>query len=307
VRKVTPEVVLAEIKAEQKPEDQFGTVLFLPEAEGRQGEGGLRTQGYFKKSETDKPLITVVTVVFNGEAHLEETILSVINQTYDNIEYIVIDGASTDGTVDIIRKYEHAIDYWVSEKDGGIYDAMNKGIRCVTGQAISFMNSGDCILNHGFMYLIYRFINMGHENKEETVIYGNNIWRDTLSPGFNWLPSYLPFLGRLPSHQAMLIPIGLQRRRSYLSNFSVSADQDFKLHLVKLGIVYSHVSENVCISSVGGVSQHIKNHANLIERSIETNRIFRNYYGYLWGAVYTFLFYIWNLRKIFIGSLRTHE
>lgn len=82
--------------------------MFLPE-----GEGGLRTKGYFKNSFEDKPLIGIITVVFNGE-----TIQSVINQTYDNIEYIIIDG----GTLDIITKYEDQIDYWVSERDKGIYE-----------------------------------------------------------------------------------------------------------------------------------------------------------------------------------------
>lgn len=127
----------------KKPEDKFESLLFLPEGEGRKGEGGLRTQGYFKTSQTDKPLITVITVVFNGEQFLEETIQSVINQTYDNVEYIIIDGGSTDGTLDIIRKYEHAIDYWVSEKDKGIYGAMNKGCDLALGAGLIFLNAGD--------------------------------------------------------------------------------------------------------------------------------------------------------------------
>ena len=88
------------------PDDKFESVLFLPEDVGRKGEGGLRTKKYFKKSFKDKPLISIITVVFNGEQFLEETIQSVINQTYDNIEYIIIDGGSTDGTLDIIKKYE---------------------------------------------------------------------------------------------------------------------------------------------------------------------------------------------------------
>lgn len=128
------------------PEDKFETVLFLPEGENRKGEGGLRTKGYFKKSYKDKPLISIVTVVYNGEKYLEETILSVINQTYDNVEYIIIDGGSTDGTLDIIRKYEERIDYWVSERDNGIYDAMNKGIDVTNGDWIYFINLGDKLL-----------------------------------------------------------------------------------------------------------------------------------------------------------------
>lgn len=125
------------------PEDKFETVLFLPEGEGRKGEGGLRTKGYFKKSFEDKPLISIITVVFNGEKLLEETIQSVINQTYDNVEYIIIDGSSTDGTLDIIKKYEERIDYWVSERDAGIYDAMNKGIDVASGDGLIFLNAGD--------------------------------------------------------------------------------------------------------------------------------------------------------------------
>jgi len=124
---------------------KFEALLILPESEGRKGVGGLRTHGYFKKSLPDKPLVTVVTVVFNEENHLEETILSVINQKYDNIEYIVIDGGSTDRTPEIIRKYDHVIDYWLSEKDHGIFDAMNKGISLAYGCWLNFMNAGDVL------------------------------------------------------------------------------------------------------------------------------------------------------------------
>jgi glycosyltransferase involved in cell wall biosynthesis len=94
-------------------------------------------------SNHDCPLCTVVTIVFNGERELESTILSVLNQSYLNFEYIIVDGRSTDGTLDILRKYEESIDYWVSEQDQGIYDAMNKGIRHARGEWLYFLNCGD--------------------------------------------------------------------------------------------------------------------------------------------------------------------
>lgn len=119
--------------------------------------GGLRKKGYFKAEidvkntfENDinaSPLITVITAVFNNVSTLEQTILSVIEQSYDNIEYIIIDGGSKDGSLDIIQKYEHVIDYWVSEPDSGIYDAWNKGVKVSSGTWIAFLGSDDRYLD----------------------------------------------------------------------------------------------------------------------------------------------------------------
>lgn len=89
------------------------------------------------------PKVTVITVVYNRAKEIEATMLSVLNQTYADLEYIVIDGGSTDGSLDIIRKYAPRLAYWVSEPDKGIYDAMNKGIRQATGEWVNFMNAGD--------------------------------------------------------------------------------------------------------------------------------------------------------------------
>ncbi|MDH5645697.1 MAG: glycosyltransferase, partial [Candidatus Heimdallarchaeota archaeon] len=94
-------------------------------------------------NDENKPLVTIITAVLNGVDTLERTILSVISQSYTNIEYIIIDGGSTDGTIDIIRKYEHAIDCWVSESDTGIYDAWNKGVRLSNGEWIAFLGADD--------------------------------------------------------------------------------------------------------------------------------------------------------------------
>ena len=95
----------------------------------------------------NKPLVSIITSVLNGDKNLEGTIKSIVNQTYTNIEYIIIDGGSSDKTIDIIKKYENKISYWVSEKDAGIGDAFNKGIRVAKGDYINFQGDGD-----GFIY-----------------------------------------------------------------------------------------------------------------------------------------------------------
>jgi glycosyltransferase involved in cell wall biosynthesis len=137
---------LPKVNAYNNPKNNF--LLFLEEDDKRNGEGGLRMKGYFKKTYSDKPLVTIITVIYNDELHVEETILSVIKQTYDNIEYIIIDGGSNDATVDIIRKYEDKIDYWVSESDKGIYDAMNKGtILASENSYLMWINSGDLLVD----------------------------------------------------------------------------------------------------------------------------------------------------------------
>lgn len=106
-------------------------------------EGGLRTRAVLKCSLAGKPLISVITVAFNGAATLEHAIRSVIEQSYDNVEHIIIDGGSTDSSLDIFRKHEDNIDYWISENDAGIYTAMNKGISLASGEIIGFINSDD--------------------------------------------------------------------------------------------------------------------------------------------------------------------
>jgi glycosyltransferase involved in cell wall biosynthesis len=92
--------------------------------------------------------ISIITVCYNAVDSLEETMLSVLNQTYLNVEYIVIDGGSKDGTVDIIKKYADRLSYWVSEPDKGIFDAMNKGLKYASGEWVNFMNSGDKFYNN---------------------------------------------------------------------------------------------------------------------------------------------------------------
>lgn len=106
-------------------------------------DGGLRVYGKYKKNFPDKPLITYITVVYNRVNTLPKCMESIWMQNYDNVEYIVIDGGSTDGTLDFIKAHEEHIDYYISQKDTGIYNAMNKGISLASGQYICFINSDD--------------------------------------------------------------------------------------------------------------------------------------------------------------------
>ncbi|WP_278623018.1 glycosyltransferase family 2 protein [Parabacteroides gordonii] len=91
------------------------------------------------------PVVSIITITYNASRWLERTILSILSQSYSNIEYIIIDGGSTDGTVDIIKQYASGISYWVSEPDKGIYDAMNKGLQKATGDYVWFINAGDSL------------------------------------------------------------------------------------------------------------------------------------------------------------------
>ena len=95
-----------------------------------------------------KPRITIITVCYNSEKYIEQAILSVINQTYDNLEYIIVDGGSQDSTMSIVNRYRDKISVIISEKDNGISDAFNKGIRRATGDIIGIVNSDDMLYNN---------------------------------------------------------------------------------------------------------------------------------------------------------------
>ena len=115
--------------------------------------------------------ITIVTVTYNCSRILEKTIKSVISQTYKEIEYIIVDGGSTDGTIEIIKKYDSKIAKWISEPDKGIYDAMNKGIDMATGEWINFMNAGDMFYSNITLSNIFNKDYSGFD-----FIYGDRIY-----------------------------------------------------------------------------------------------------------------------------------
>ncbi|MDD5173891.1 MAG: glycosyltransferase family 2 protein [Candidatus Omnitrophota bacterium] len=131
--------------------------------------GSLKVGGITKKSEAGKPLVSIVTPVFNGKQYLEEAIASVAGQTYDNIEHIIIDGGSTDGSLDIIKKHENEVSYWLSEPDSGMYEAVNKGLKIASGDILAYLNSDDLYCRDTVQMVVECF--QGRPDVE--LVYGN--------------------------------------------------------------------------------------------------------------------------------------
>lgn len=124
-------------------------------------EGGLRTKGVYRESKPDLPLVTIITVVFNNVETVAKCIDSVLAQTYANIEYIIVDGASNDGTQDVIKQYQEQVDYVVSQKDNGIYNAMNKGLKLAKGDYIAFINADDFYISTAVEWSVENIIKNG--------------------------------------------------------------------------------------------------------------------------------------------------
>lgn len=202
--------------------------------------------------EKKTPFISVITVSYNAVATIEDTILSVINQTYPNIEYIIIDGGSTDGTVDIIEKYADRISYWVSEPDKGIYDAMNKGIKIAAGEWINFMNSGDLFYHNNVLLDLLTRISDACAN----VIYGDTVvrysWGNVKKPALDLsiISHEMPFC-----HQSCLINSSLMKEHLYDLRYKICADYYFFLKCYQEGVKFSYIRMVVSVyESENGVS-----------------------------------------------------
>jgi glycosyltransferase involved in cell wall biosynthesis len=234
------------------PEKEMQTVLELSKYPSRKGVGGQRTKGLFKgPGDVANPIISVVTVVYNDVKYIEQTIQSVINQTESIIEYIVIDGGSTDGTLDIIRQYENQIDYWVSEPDKGIYDAMNKGLSLASGNWINFMNSGDLFYSPDTIKQLFDCV-IG----DEKIIYGNVHIRyeDFARVELASNPRKL-WRGMQFSHQSVFCDLEYQKKNLFNINNKICADLEFYYKAYKKQIKFKHASLIVSSVQVGGVSE----------------------------------------------------
>lgn len=216
-------------------------------------EGGRRTRGDRRSGTTDHPLISVVTVVFNGAKHIEETIRAVAAQTYPNVEHIVIDGGSTDGTVDVLRRYDDAIGYWSSEPDSGIYDAMNKGIREVSDPEsyILFANSGDNLYSND---ALARVVEQG---RGQDMLYGKMLLADDTMSAVIGKRVELPDL----AFQTLCHPATFVRRRIFDSvgmfdtKYSIAADYDHIVRCFAAPVSTRFVDVVVSRMRMGGLSE----------------------------------------------------
>ncbi len=164
--------------------------------------------------------LSIITVNYNDAKGLERTIISVISQTFRDFEFIVIDGGSTDGSVDVIKKYESNIDYWVSEADGGIYQGMNKGLRKAKGSYVNFMNSGDSFHAPDVLEQIFSL------NTDADIITGTHIGSPHPNIGKDGITMYDLCTGAV-DHQASFIRREVALRHPYDEKYRIVSDWKF--------------------------------------------------------------------------------
>lgn len=212
------------------------------------------------------PILSIITITYNAERFLERTIRSIINQQVANIEYIIVDGASTDGTLGIIEQCQPNITRWVSEPDRGLYDAMNKGLHQATGQYVWFMNAGDEIYDADTLSKLMTRI----EATRADVYYSDALFvRDIMEQGAvqtvpvglrsqvtpHRLPTRLTWhdmaLGMKVCHQAFVVKRALAP--DYLLT-NLSADLDWEIRCLKKAHTIEYVSFVLCKYLVGGLS-----------------------------------------------------
>lgn len=222
------------------------------------------------------PKISIVTVVFNAVNLIEQTIKSIICQTYSNVEYIVIDGQSNDGTADVIRKYEQDISYWISEKDTGIYDAMNKGLKKASGDFVLFMNAGDELFSCDTINQI-----PFSQHPEADVFYGETVIIDDktgaeLGLRKKKLPLKLSWKnyrnGMVVCHQSILIRKSITS--DYNSSYKLSADIEWVILALQKARTVVYTNSIVSRFLNGGASR-VQQKQSLKERF----RIMKQYFG----------------------------
>ncbi len=216
-------------------------------------------RGHRKQSLPGKPLITVITVVFNGAATLGHAIRSVVQQGYDNVEYIIIDGGSTDSTVDILREHDESIDYWVSEKDAGIYDAMNKGIALSRGDFVGMLNSDDYFSDPSVLEKVAkRFERSGADVVFSCLDIVDPANQDRVLRRYR-IPSFTPFMmriGLMPPHPTFYCRRSCYEKAGpYRTDYRIAADFEMLTRLLlKHHVTWQFIDETTVKMRAGGLS-----------------------------------------------------
>jgi glycosyltransferase involved in cell wall biosynthesis len=215
--------------------------------------------------EVAQPILSVITIVYNNVNDIERTMLSVLGQTYPNIEYILIDGLSNDGTIEVIKRYEKRIAKLISEKDDGIYDAMNKGLELATGDYVIFMNSGDEFYDAETVAAVFATA------PDVDIYYGETEMIDSdgqsLGQRRHKAPEQLTWrsfkFGMSVSHQAIYIKRDLLE--PYDEQYELSADIDWIIRAAKKAKKIVNVHRYVAKYLIGGMSK-TKHSQSLMER-----------------------------------------
>ncbi len=203
------------------------------------------------KQQKDKK-ITIITVVFNAILYLEETIKSILSQNYNNIEYIIIDGGSKDGTIDIIKRYEKYVSYWVSEKDEGIYHAMNKGIEKATGEWINFMNAGDTFCNNDTISTVIKCLKPDTDLISGDMYYinENNEKKYLRHKEINY-----PLQNMFCYHQSLFTKTSIMKDIKFSTEFKVSGDYDFLLKCYMKNYKFQYLDIPIANFRAGGMAE----------------------------------------------------
>lgn len=245
--------------------------------------------------------ITIITVTYNAEEYLEKTILSVVNQSYSNIEYIIIDGNSSDKTIDIIKKYDHKISYWVSEPDKGIYDAMNKGIKSATGEWIQFLNAGDTLAENTTVLNVSKYLD-GTYDLVHGLLWRNQGERELKAP----LPIDKAYDGIFIWHPALFCKSSILKEHMFNPFYKIAGDYDFFLNCLSQNYKIKLINIPITDYMEFGVSQQ-NNIQSIIEVIFAQSQYIKNTedlfkYNYMKALLNSMpldnLFFSKNLNKV---------
>ena len=220
--------------------------------------------------------VSIITVSYNSAATINSTIRSILSQTYKNIEYIVIDGASTDGTFEIIQNYSDKVAKIVSESDNGIYDGLNKGISLATGDVIAFLHSDDVYANETVISDIVNCFDNGTQGVYGDLVYTdkadvNKVFRYWKSCDFS--PSLLS-KGWMPPHPTLFLRREVyQKYGAFDISFKIAGDYDFMLRILKDNIAVKYLPQVIYKMRLGGESN--RSIKNILDKSKEDLRAMR--------------------------------